>query len=52
MCYISYVRDHCCVKRVGADATLSDVKGKTALQWAQLNSRTDVGLLLNARVAK
>lgn len=39
------------VEREGADDTLRDAEGKTALQWAQLNSRTDVGLLLNSRGA-
>lgn len=31
---------------VGADATILDGKGKTPLQWAQLNSHTEVGMIL------
>lgn len=48
---VCYMHDNL-VEREGADDALRDAEGKTALQWAQLNSRTDVGLLLNARGAK
>lgn len=31
---------------IGADITILDGKGKTPLQWAQLNSHTEVGMIL------